>query len=126
MARDKKNENNTEHWTKLVRPMMETDAWQALSTCAQALYPWLRLEWRGLKANNNGKIQFSVRQAACRMGVSKNTAAKAFHNLQAKGFIVVTRPARLGLGGDADAPCFELTEIQLPNSKERGGRTLYK
>ena len=126
MGRDKRNENRTEHYTKLVRNMMQTPAWRALSPTAQALYPWLKLEWRGPQNNNNGKIRLSVRQAADRLGVSINTAARAFHDLQAKGFIVVTEHARLGVKGQATCPAFELTEIALPHSDKRDGRKLYK
>jgi DNA-binding transcriptional MocR family regulator len=126
MGRDKQNEQRVEHYTKMVRNMMETPAWRALPPTAQALYPWLRLEWRGPKANNNGKVSLSVRHAAERMGVSLNTAAKAFHALQAKGFIVVTQPARLGVSGDARATTFELTEITLPHSEKNTGRRLYQ
>ena len=126
MGRDKRNEQRTEHYTKMVRNMMETPAWRALSPTAQALYVWLKLEWKGPTANNNGKICLSVRQAADRMGVSLNTAAKAFHALQAKGFIVVTQPARLGVSGDARATTYELTEITLPHSDKNTGRRLYQ
>lgn len=127
MGRDKKNEQRVEHWTKLVRNMMEEPAWRALSPVAQALYPWLKLEWRGPQANNNGKIQFSVRQAAEALGVkSLNTAARGFHDLQAKGFLVVTKPAQLGLGGEARSALYELTEIEMPHSSRRGGRMLYR
>ncbi|KZX94486.1 MULTISPECIES: helix-turn-helix domain-containing protein [unclassified Sulfitobacter] len=125
MGRDRKNERRAEHFTAMTRNMMETPAWRALSPCAQALYPWLRLEWRGAKANNNGKLRLSVRQAAERMGVNVKTAARAFHDLQAKGFVVVVEPARLGLGGEAKSPAFELTEISLPHSDRSAGRRLY-
>lgn len=126
MGRDQKNENRVDHYTQLIRSMLETEAWRALPSVAQALYPWLRLEWRGPKNNNNGKIRLSVRQAAERMGVSINTAARAFHALQAKGFIVITEMAHLGLSGEAKSPAYELTEIELPLKSERGGRKLYR
>ncbi len=126
MGRDKRNEQRAEHYTKLVRNMMETHAWRALSPTAQALYPWIRLEWRGPKANNNGKLRLSVRQAAQKMGVSINTAARAFHDLQAKGFLVVIKPARLGLGGEAKSPEFELTELGRPGAETPSGRKLYQ
>jgi len=126
MGRDKRNEGAKEHWAKLVRNMMETDAWRALPPVAQALYPWLKLEWRGPTANNNGKIKLSVRQAATRLGVSLNTACRAFHELQAKGFIVVTEHARLGLGGEGKSPAYEITEIPLPHSDKPEGRKLFK
>jgi DNA-binding transcriptional MocR family regulator len=105
---------------------MQTQAWRAMEPVSQALYPWLRLEWRGWDNNNNGKIRLSVRQAADRLGVSRNTAARAFHGLQAKGFIVVTEPARLGLEGMAKCPAYELTEIPLAHSDRAEGRKLYR
>lgn len=125
MGREKRNECRAEHFTKLTRNMMEAPAWRALSPTAQALYPWLKLEWRGPQYNNNGKIRLSVRQAASRLGVSINAAARAFHDLQAKGFTFVTEHARLGVKGHATSPAFELTEIGLPNGEKRDGRKLY-
>ncbi len=110
----------------LIRDTMEEPAWRALSTTAQSLYPWLKLEWRGPDFNNNGKIRLSIRQAADRMGVGINTVSRAFHDLQAKGFIVVTEPARLGLGGHAKPPAYELTELKLSHSDAIGGRKLYR
>ncbi|SDY75692.1 hypothetical protein [Citreimonas salinaria] len=125
MGRDKRNEQRQEHFTTLTRPLMETDAWRALSPVAQALYPWIKLEWRGPKANNNGKISLSVRQAKGRMGIGINTAARAFHELQAKGFLVVREHACLGIGGEARSPAYEITEIPLPHSDTNVGRRLY-
>lgn len=115
-----------EHWTKMVRPNMETEAWRALSVSAQALYPWLKLEWHGPKANNNGRIRFSVRQAATAVGINRKTAARAFQDLQAKGFLVMTEPARLGVGGEASSPSWELTEIALPGSEPTRPRNLFR
>lgn len=123
MGRDKKNENKNGHFTLAFRATMETDAWRALSSTAQALYPFIKLEWKGPKANNNGKLRLSVRQAAERLGCSKNTAAKAFHELQAKGFIVQTKGGCLSGGPDAQSPWYEVTEIVLPPSKVK--RKLY-
>lgn len=108
------------HYTTIQRALMKTPAWRALSTTAQALYPWLRLEWHGPNANNNGKLQFSVRQAAAAMGVATNTAAAAFHSLQAKGFLVMTEPAALGVEGYAKCPSYELTELPLPGGSGKG------
>lgn len=126
MSRRKKNNEQKEHFASLPRALMDTDAWRALPTVSQSLYPWLKLEWHGTKFNNNGKIQLSVRQAAFKMGVSPNTAASAFHELQAKGFIALTKHASLGLGGSAESPSYELTEIALPHSQPNTGRRLFK
>ena len=90
---------------------MKTPAWRALSTTAQALYPWVRLEWKGQTLNNNGQISLSVSQAAERLGVKPDTAARAFHDLQAKGFLVLTREARLGIDGAAKGSTYEITEL---------------
>ena len=100
---------------------METPAWRALSSTAQALYPWLKLEWRGPQNNNNGRISLAVSTAARLLGVKPDTAARAFHDLQAKGFLVMTKPACLGIGGAASAPKFELTETCPAPCGEAGG-----
>lgn len=132
MARISNKPNKTgrntqkEHWTKLTREIMELPAWRALSTTAQALYPWLRLEWKGPHNNNNGKIQLSVRQAAAALGVTPTTASHAFHDLQKKGFIVMTSKPCLGVEGLAKAPRYELTEIALPYQATVSGRRLFK
>ncbi|MFT3972002.1 MAG: hypothetical protein QM699_00550 [Amaricoccus sp.] len=115
-----------EHFTKMIRTTMETSAWRALSTTAQALYPWLKLEWRGPQANNNGRIRLSVREAAERLGVQLDTAARAFHDLQAKGFLVLTEHAVLGIEGAAKSPAYELTELALPHGDKPDGRKLYR
>lgn len=125
MGRDKKNEARVEHFTKLTRAMIETEAWRALSSSAQALYPILKLEWKGPRANNNGKVRLSTRQAAKLMGMNYKAAMRAFQDLQAKGFIFVTEPARLGLAGAAKSPAFEITELPLPSSATQQGRRLY-
>lgn len=116
----------SEHFTMMVRGLMEEPAWRALSTTAQALYPWLRLEWKGPKGNNNGRICLSVRQAAKRLGVTPTTASLAFHDLQAKGFIVMHDFPHLGVSGAAKSGTYELTEIEMPQGAQRGGRRLYR
>jgi hypothetical protein len=103
-----------EHWTKMIRQHMECPAWRALSLPAQAIYPWLKLEWKGPLANNNGKIELSLRQIAEKAGCNVKTAMRAVHDLQRKGWIVVKRPAHLGLAGHARSHQVELTEIACP------------
>jgi hypothetical protein len=125
MGRDKRNENKAEHFTKLFRGTLISPAWRALPVAAKALYPCILLEWRGPRANNNGKIRLALRQAADMLGVQPNTAGRAFHALQEKGFIVVTSPARLGLGGEAKGTEYELTELAMPGSDKSVGRKLF-
>ena len=102
---------------------IDTPAWRELPVKFQALYVWVRLDWKGSKNNNNGKIALSCRQAAQKKGVSLNTAASAFRELQAKGFIFVTKSSWLGVEGKAKLQLYEITELPLPGS--RGGRHLY-
>ncbi|MCK0126063.1 hypothetical protein MWU76_16855 [Gelidibacter sp. F2691] len=120
MARvDKNGSSLNPHGTYVRREVMETPAWRAMSANSQMLYIWLKLEWKGSKNNNNGKIRLSCRQAALRLGVSTNTAMKAFHDLQAKGFIVISEMGALGSVGHARGPNLELTEIEMPNVPPR-------
>ena len=126
MGRDRRNETKSSHFARLDRNLLEQPAWRALSPTAQALYPWLRLEWRGPQANNNGHISLSVRQASDRLGIGKDAAARAFRDLQARGFLVARHVASLGLGGQAHGTLYELTEIAMPNSDSNQGRRLFK
>jgi len=121
-----RSKSQGDHGTYIRRPFMERAAWRALSPKAQILYIWLKLEWKGEKYNNNGHIQLSCRQAARLIGVTINTANHAFHELQAKGFIVVTELGALGLEGEARGPSYELTELKLPRSNRPSGRKLYR
>jgi DNA-binding transcriptional MocR family regulator len=68
------------HW------MMEQSAWKSLSAVARALYVELASRYIG---SNNGQIVYSVRQAAAALKVSKDTASRAFEELQKRGFIAV-------------------------------------
>lgn len=111
MGRDKRNEGRKEAVTAMRLSVMHTPAWRALTPTAQALYVWLKLEWRGAKFNNNGKLRLSVRQAAERMGCNLKTAMRGFQDLQAKGFIIQTEGACLGTEGMGKSPAYELTEI---------------
>ncbi len=125
-AKMKKGSAATEHYTQFTRSLGEEPAFRAMSPKAQILYVWLRLEWHGDKANNNGKICLSHRQAATRLGVNRNSIGSAFFDLQAKGFIVVKKMAALGVQGEGRCPEYELTELPLPGAIPRVGRKLYQ
>lgn len=126
MKKRPRSRERKEHYATLTRVLLHEPAWQALPPTAKALYPYLRLEWHGPQFNNNGKIQFSVRQAAAALGIGINCAARASQSLQAKGFVVVTELACLGISGAARAPSLELTDLALPHAKPQVGRKLYR
>jgi len=67
-----------EHW------MLMTPAWQSLPPAPRALYLALAQRYNG---SNNGEISMSIREAARLLHVAKDTATKAFRELEAKGFI---------------------------------------
>lgn len=113
MGRDKKNEAR-EHFAKMSRHLMMTPAFRALNSHAKALYPFLKLEWHGPSANNNGQLMLSYRQAAALLSVSIETAGKAFRDLQAKGFVIVRIIATPGLTGRASGHQYQLTEVPMP------------
>ena len=115
--------NKDGKWTMILLSTINTPAWRELPTKSQSLYMLVKLEWKGPKMNNNGKIALSCRQAARKMGVSLNTAATAFRELQAKGFIVVTEPSWLGVEGEAKLQLYEITELPMPGKKN--GNHLY-
>ena len=127
MAKTDRNKGHyeTEHFTKMSRRLAFSPAYQALPCTAKALYIFVKLEWKGPRNNNNGSIRFSTRQAAKRLGVNKDTAMKAFHQLQAKGFLHVTELGMLGVEGYGRGPSYEITEIELPADTTRGGRRLF-
>ena len=111
-------------YARILLYVVNTDAWRALGTASHSLFILLSLEWKGPKYNNNGKITLSARQAAERMGVTRDTAAKAFRDLQAKGFIVVTKGGSLGVTGHGKCPEYEITCIEMPQ-REKSNRFLY-
>lgn len=66
------------HW------LLNFPAWRSLSTQAKAIYIEIAQRFNG---SNNGEISLSVREVARHVHVAKDTATKAFHELEAKGFI---------------------------------------
>ena len=113
------------HFITIERSLIETPAWRALSLSAKAVYIAIRFEWHGPKANNNGKLRLSVRQAAEKAGIGINAAARAFQDLQAKGFLHVTEIGALGFTGEARGPSFEITDLLMPGTNRNTGRRLY-
>ena len=66
------------HW------IVRSAAWKSLKPTPRALYFELRKCFNG---GNNGKISLSVREAVAELHIAKDSASKAFRELEAKGFI---------------------------------------
>jgi hypothetical protein len=73
-----------DRFVKLDHWLLNTEAWRSLSPAARALYVELLRRYNG---HNNGEISLSVREAARILHIAKDTASKAFKELEAKGFV---------------------------------------
>lgn len=84
--RRKGGSNKDARHVRLYHAMLRSEAWKSLDANAKALYVEISARYAGL-GSNNGRIPFSVREAARALKVGKTTAATAFDHLQERGFI---------------------------------------
>lgn len=66
--------------------IMKSSAWRSLSPNARTLWTEIALRYNG---HNNGDIPLSCREAADLCNIGKNTAARAFDELEERGFIKI-------------------------------------
>jgi DNA-binding transcriptional MocR family regulator len=66
--------------------MANSPAFRSLSGPALKIWVELRSRFNGY---NNGKLSLSLNAAATLLGMSKSTAARAFEELETKGFIIL-------------------------------------
>jgi DNA-binding transcriptional MocR family regulator len=83
---------------RLMEWMLASEAWRSLDPVARVLYVEISRRYRGLNSNN-GKIPYSVREAAAALNVSRNTANRAFHHLEERGFIVAKKHSGFNVKG---------------------------
>jgi hypothetical protein len=84
--RRKRAPNKEARHVRLYHLMLRSEAWRSLDACAKALYVEISARYGG-PGSNNGRIAFSVREAAKALKVGKTTAATAFDDLRERGFI---------------------------------------
>jgi DNA-binding MarR family transcriptional regulator len=72
------------HW------LMDSAAWQSLGAVERSIYTEISRRYGG-QGTNNGRIPYSVREAADALRIGKSTAARALAALEERGFIVATR-----------------------------------
>lgn len=70
--------------------MMATEAWCSLSGNERAIYVEIESRYAG-PGSTNGRIGYSVRDAAESLRIGKTTAGKALGRLQERGFIVAMK-----------------------------------
>jgi hypothetical protein len=105
----KRNKEKAPRHVRLYHWLLRSEAWQSLSPNARALYIEIAARYNG---SNNGRIHFSIREAADVLGIGKNAAATALAQLQDRGFIVVAKRGGFNLRyKDQMASEWRLTEF---------------
>jgi hypothetical protein len=83
-----KGRSTTERFVSLPHWMLRSPAWRLLSPVARCVFLELAVLYNG---GNNGRLALSARDAAERVGCSKNTAGRAIVELCQKGFAEVAQ-----------------------------------
>jgi len=78
--------------------MLASPAWEALDCNSRCLYVELARRYRGPNSNN-GKIPYSVREAATALAIGRSTACRCFDRLQELGFIKVAKRSGFNIKG---------------------------
>lgn len=97
---------------KIKGPMMDSEAWKALTPYARCLYIVLKRRHRNYARgkNNNGRIPLSRREAALETGFSESAIGNAFRDLISKRFIKITRESAFSMK-DTRAREYALSEL---------------
>lgn len=85
-------------YVSLTEYMLASAAWQALDGNCRALYIELARRYRGPNSNN-GKIPYSVREAATALHIGRSTTQRCFERLQELGFIKIGKRSGFNLKG---------------------------
>jgi hypothetical protein len=85
-------------YVSLTEYMLASAAWQALDGNSRALYVELARRYRGPNSNN-GKIPYSVREAAKALNVGRSTAQRCFERLIACGFLRISKRSGFSMKG---------------------------
>ncbi len=83
-----KGRSTTERFVALPHWMLRSPAWRSLSPVARCVFIELAAIYNG---SNNGFLALSARNAAERVGCSKNTAGRAIAELVCAGFVEVAQ-----------------------------------
>jgi DNA-binding transcriptional MocR family regulator len=78
--------------------MLASEAWQSLDCTSRALYIELARRYRG-PGSNNGKIGYSVREAATALSVGRSTAQRCFEKLTDRGFLKIGKRSGFSMKG---------------------------
>jgi DNA-binding transcriptional regulator YhcF (GntR family) len=76
--------------------MLNTPAWKSLDSTARAIYLHMAMRYAG-PGSNNGRLPYSVREAAAELNIGKSTAARGLKILIDRGFIVTVQRGAFSL-----------------------------
>jgi hypothetical protein len=85
-------------YVSLTEYMLASPAWQALACNSRALYIELARRYRGPNSNN-GKIPYSVREAATALAIGRSTAQRCFEQLLELGFLKIGKRSGFSMKG---------------------------
>jgi hypothetical protein len=89
---------NKGRYVALAEYLLASKAWESLDGNCRALYVELARRYRGPNSNN-GKIAYSVREAARALHIGRSTAQRCFHRLTETGFIKIGKPSGFNMKG---------------------------
>ncbi|NGZ29555.1 MAG: helix-turn-helix transcriptional regulator [Magnetococcales bacterium] len=92
MTQDGRSNTEMRH-VRLYHWVLNSPAWKALKPGPRALFLALKMRFNG---SNNGRIGFSIREAAEELGCSETTAHHYFRLLEHAGFIEATERGSFG------------------------------
>src|SRR5258705_6116856 len=107
--RTRKDARSRGRFVSLTEYLLASAAWQALDGNSRALYVEVARRYRGPNSNN-GKIPYSVREAAKVLNIGRSTAQRCFGRLIANGFIRISKRSGFSMKGRVATESL-LTEI---------------
>jgi hypothetical protein len=111
-----RNKDKGPRHVRICHYMMATQAWISLGGIERAMYLDIAARYAGY-GSNNGKIGYSVREAATNLHVGTSTAKRALDALQDRGFIVAEKRGAFTLK-QRHASEWRLTEFASDVSKD--------
>jgi hypothetical protein len=97
-------------YVPVLKAIMRTPAWRAMSPEARLLWielrGWLKNDW-----SNNGRMFRSCRDAAEAIGMNKDTVYRKYVELEHFGFLCRTSEGFLGIDGFGHATHFRFTDL---------------
>src|ERR1700682_4112293 len=96
-SRGSQRERQGQH-VRLQEWLLASAAWQSLDGNTKALNIELSRRYRGPNSNN-GKIPYSVREAATALHIGRSTAQRCFEALLARGFVLIGKRSGFSMKG---------------------------